>query len=402
MPSRRRLAVVREGRALLYIPDPSRAIVSGRLEPAWLDVFYNPAMEFNRDFSVAVFKTLLKNIGGRSRIALDAHTGVGVRGIRYLLEAGFDEVLMNDLNPQASGLASLNARLNRIDPKRYAIYTRDANSLMHHLRLENPTPLAAIDVDPYGSPAPYIESALSLAGKGSLLAVTATDLAVLECSKRAAAVRRYQLASARRLSQSKEVGLRILLGFIARRAASLDKYIVPKVSMYAGHYYRLILEVGRGARRADRMLQESIGMAVYCTNNGVALLVRQGLEPPCGDGEVVGPLWVSGLGDPMVAAEVEETVSAMTWLETKNKLSQFSRTLRAEYEIGGDSLFYSLTSISSALRVNTPKKDRVIEFLRSRGYRAAPTHFAGDGISSDAPPGGVVEAVAAVARSSRA
>ena len=81
-PLPRRLAVVREGKALIYIPDPRGAVAGGRFEPAWLEVFYNPLMEVNRDFSVMLASILLSEMKGRYGLrVLDAHGGTGVRGI---------------------------------------------------------------------------------------------------------------------------------------------------------------------------------------------------------------------------------------------------------------------------------------------------------------------------------
>ncbi len=77
-----RLAVIREGKALLYLPDTRQAITPhGGIEPAWLEVFYNPSMTFNRDLSILASRAYL-----RGQITLiDAMAGTGVRGIRYSL-----------------------------------------------------------------------------------------------------------------------------------------------------------------------------------------------------------------------------------------------------------------------------------------------------------------------------
>jgi N2,N2-dimethylguanosine tRNA methyltransferase len=76
-----RLAVIREGRALLYIPDTRRAVTEhGGLEPAWLEVFYNPVMAFNRDLSVLMAEAFLSSTG-LSAFFVDALAGTGVRGL---------------------------------------------------------------------------------------------------------------------------------------------------------------------------------------------------------------------------------------------------------------------------------------------------------------------------------
>ncbi|WP_082398227.1 tRNA (guanine(10)-N(2))-dimethyltransferase [Aeropyrum camini] len=398
MHSPARLAATLEGKAIVYMPSPESAIVSGRLEPAWLEVFYNPAMEFNRDVSIIV-AIALRSLGlmTRSGVALDAHSGVGVRGVRYALEAGLGHVIMNDINPKAARLSALNARANGLEPGSYTIFNRDSNSLMFHLSRERPTPVSLIDIDPYGSPAPFLDAALALSGKGSVVAVTATDLAVLEGRKARAAVRRYMLRGVSKTPLSKETGLRVLLGYLARVAASHDKAVKPLVAYYADHYYRVYVSVERGAKRSDAMLEESIGKVVYCSEAGVAIAVPHSSDPRevCGGQYIVAgePAWIGSLGDKSFIEAMLDIAGKSGWLGTRARVERLLEILLGETPLSRGNIYVSLTSLASKARVNTPKKSLVIEFLRERGYRAAATHFSGEGVRTDAPWEEVREAV---------
>ncbi|BAA79760.2 N(2),N(2)-dimethylguanosine tRNA methyltransferase [Aeropyrum pernix K1] len=398
VPSPMRLAVTHEGRSIIYIPSPEYAVASGRLEPAWLEVFYNPAMEFNRDVSVVAASALRRTgLLTRSGVAFDAHAGVGVRGVRYAVEAGYVKVIMNDINPKASMLAALNARANGLEPGSYMIFNKESNSLMFHLSRERPTPVSLIDIDPYGSPAPFVDAALALSGKGTVVAMTATDLAVLEGGKARAAVRRYMLRSVSKTPVSKETGLRVLLGYVARVAAAHDKAVKPLLAYYADHYYRVYVAVERGARRSDSMLEENLGRLVYCPETGVALALSYAEDPAsaCGGSYVVAadPAWIGSLGDQAFLEAMLNIAVEAVWLGTRPRVEKLLNTLHGEAPLSPRSIYVSLTSVASKARVNTPKKSKVVELLRSMGYRAVATHFSGEGVRTDAPWGEVLEAV---------
>ncbi|NOY11532.1 MAG: tRNA (guanine(10)-N(2))-dimethyltransferase, partial [Archaeoglobi archaeon] len=61
-------------------------IVEGKARILTEGVFYNPRMEFCRTADMEVFRHL------RSKSYLDALAASGVRGIRAMLEAGFENV----------------------------------------------------------------------------------------------------------------------------------------------------------------------------------------------------------------------------------------------------------------------------------------------------------------------
>jgi len=102
------LKEIKEGKARLLIPDPSTYSKDGKFDPSWAPIFYNPRMVLNRDISVVITKL------AKVRRALDAFTASGVRGIRYALEGGVEEVSFNDRNVEALQLAQKNAELNQV------------------------------------------------------------------------------------------------------------------------------------------------------------------------------------------------------------------------------------------------------------------------------------------------
>ena len=386
-----RLAVVREGRTLLYIPDPSAAVAPhGGVEPAWLEVFYNPVMEFNRDLSVAAVAAFLENYWDKPEpLILDAHTGTGARGVRYLVEVSSEaRAILNDISGVAARLAVENLRLNGV-ASRGRVTVRDASSLMYSLKQEEPTPVAVIDLDPYGSPAPYTWAAMALAGHGSLVAATATDLAVLEGSRAAAARRKY-LVSLTRTPVAREVALRALLGFMARAAAFNDKAFRVLAAYYADHYVRVYVRVERGARRADRMLSENLAHAYYCVEQGYVTFNPDDCR---GSSVEVGPLWRGPLAEEGYLSLVDSKAGSLE-LATRDRIKSLLSLLRGEAPLTSGLIAYSIEGLARALKTSMPKRDALIEELEKLGYRAVRSHLSPTTIRSDAPPGEVAAAVA--------
>jgi tRNA (guanine26-N2/guanine27-N2)-dimethyltransferase len=377
-----RFVVIREGDALLEIPDIELARAPHGFEPAWLPVFYNPRMEFNRDVSVLALATYIKQLAPHKPIyAVDALSGTGVRAIRYALEVSdINVVHANDIDPLAYDLIKENVRINNLKEK-IVVHNEDANTLL--INLHRKEPLLFIDIDPFGSPAPFTQTALHATGHRGLAAFTATDLAVLEGSKSRAARRKYWVHVVK-TPESKEIGLRVLLGYIARTAAFNDKRITPLLSFHSGHYYRVFVLVERGARKADKMLEEDVGYLYYCPRSR---RTQYNGECPLGEKSLaIGPLWVGKLNDAdFISNVLRELETEYDKLENKNKIYSFLQLLLTESMVCEKCVFYRLDIIASTLKRNMPKINTVIERLQELGYKATRTHLHPVGIRTDAP-----------------
>ncbi len=369
-----RLAVVREGKALLYIPDTRQALTGrGSIEPAWLDVFYNPVMTFNRDLSVIVARASLRG----NFAFVDAMAGTGVRGIRYSLEVeGAEYGIVNDIDPSAYRIISMNVRLNGLEGVLRPA-NRDVNVLLSSAARELGLRFDLIDVDPFGSPAPYVASAMGALRRGGLLGVTATDLAVLGGSKPLAALRKYWVTSLGPLRHYREVAIRVLLAYMARVAASLDKVMRPLLSISVDHYVRVFVSLDAGARRADEMLKENLGCLEGVTG-GLVMMTRA-----CNKG--YGPLWVGPLFDAEVVRGALGLLERLEYLETSERLRWLLETAKEELQL--QSFFHQrLDQICSAQRSNMPTLDEVKDHLLSLGYKFSRTHLSTVGFRTNAPP----------------
>ncbi|MEB3787233.1 MAG: tRNA (guanine(26)-N(2))-dimethyltransferase [Desulfurococcales archaeon] len=374
-------AVVREGRALLYIDGIDEAIQpDGRLEPTWMRVFYNPAMTLNRDLSV-VFLNYYASTTGRRLTIVDPLTATGVRAVRYALEVrGVGYVIAGDVDPRAVCIARLNTELNNVA---YAttVVESDARSLLYEAK-HTGIPMHYVDIDPFGSPAPFTEAALEAVGRGGIAAFTATDVAVLGGSKSRAAARRY-LVTIGRLRQYQEVALRVLLGYIARVAASVDKRIEPLLSYSERHYVRVYVRIDRGARKADSMLDEMLGYMYECSDGTVSFS-----KDDCSS--VVrahGPLWTGKLIEENVAGSLQALVedARMGYLQSREDLLRLLDVIQGE---SGLSMYpaQSIEHVAARLRVSMPSRRKIIDSLVEEGYEASRVHFSPTGIRTNAPP----------------
>ena len=151
-------------------------------------VFYNPVQQFNRDLSIAVISTFLKYNTGRQTDSnkiptiFEGLSASGLRSIRYAKEIPNVKIIANDLDPFAVKTIMRNIEQNsNNDLDLHEIISTsagDANTVMYDLRRTR-TELLVIDLDPYGSAVPFLDSAVQAIADGGLLCITCTDLAVL-------------------------------------------------------------------------------------------------------------------------------------------------------------------------------------------------------------------------------
>jgi tRNA (guanine26-N2/guanine27-N2)-dimethyltransferase len=119
-----------------------------------MDVFYNPVMKLNRDVSV-----LLLNCVGKKNMQIGSPlAGSGVREIRFAkeLDKGIvKSISVNDISVKAFNAIKNNIKKNKINSKKLIASNQDAN-----LFLLNSSGFDYIDIDPFGSPNAFLDSAV--------------------------------------------------------------------------------------------------------------------------------------------------------------------------------------------------------------------------------------------------
>ncbi|MEM4427427.1 MAG: 50S ribosomal protein L11 methyltransferase, partial [Zestosphaera sp.] len=186
--------VIEEGKARIKVPNPLKYLRPDMVyEPAWAPVFYNPAQTLNRDVSVLVLSALLRTQDFERPVRVaDPFSGTGVRAVRYAVEVpGVDEVYANDLDPKAFELIKENVRMNKVQD-RVRVFRGDANAILYMLKSLGYS-FVFVDIDPYGTPAPYVDAGVWTTRNSGVLAITATDTAPLSGSRHLAGSRRYDV-----------------------------------------------------------------------------------------------------------------------------------------------------------------------------------------------------------------
>jgi tRNA (guanine26-N2/guanine27-N2)-dimethyltransferase len=365
--------LIREGNARLYVPNPQLYKRSdGVYEPAWAPVFYNPLMRLNRHISVAGLYAWSATRGRNSLLIVDALAGTGVRGIRYTLETGVVRTcIINDASKEAYNLARTNTRINNLNT--CVVTRREANALLRALK-EARRVIDFVDIDPYGSPSPFIDSAIAAVRRGGLVGLTATDIASLSGVKPSSGKRHY-MATVTRNSVGREAAMRVLLGFVARVAAMRDRWIKPVISVSSRHFIRVIVEVLGGAKKASSMLDNCVGYVPLC---GDILW-----SDDCKETSLFGPIWLCDIHDNEVLHLAIRFLRSIDYRDDEDSEEAIAVLEKASREVGLNKVF-NLTSLARAAGVNTPRRDLVIECLRERGFSASATHYPGPFVRTNA------------------
>jgi tRNA (guanine26-N2/guanine27-N2)-dimethyltransferase len=349
---------IEEGKANILVPKTARGKGPGKIEGV---PFYNPVMVVNRDISVLLIQ---KWLSGRKKRILDGLAGTGIRGIRLALEVkGEFSVLLNDWNESSFELMGENIKRNGVQNAEAS--QEDLNIVLARDSYDY------VDVDPYGTPVPFLDSALKAVQEEGILAVTATDTAALAGSYPGACKRKYG-AQPLQSKTRHEIGLRILIGYCARSAAKYQRGIRPILSHSTDHYYRTYLEIEEGEEAADSCMRE---VGYHSRNTSTQEIVLS--DSKMDDSEVAGPLWIGNLWEPVLLQEMRPR------LYMSSKTSKILELLKYESQI--ESPFYSSDEIASSMGVLTPPMARILESLKDDGFAASPTHFDPKGFRTDAP-----------------
>jgi len=294
------LTEVREGSTVITVPVQD---LEDNFPPGTAPVFFNRRMELNRDATV-LLATILQPSD-----YLDAMGATGIRGIRVAGEAGIPAAV-NDRNPEAAALIRDNVARSGLPVE---VISRDANALLSERSFD------AVDLDPFGTPAPFVDAGIR--GCRRFLFVTATDTAPLCGAHLKAGIRRYGAVPLNTEYHS-EVGLRILLGFVLREAVKYDRGLEPVFCFAREHFVRLSIRLARGAAAADRALQHA-GYILQCPSclyrreeRGLVLMraddcpfCKRPLQP-------IGPLYLGSIQDP---GTLERMLAGLVALELGTK-----------------------------------------------------------------------------------
>ncbi|MFZ1023564.1 MAG: hypothetical protein WAN87_05465 [Thermoplasmata archaeon] len=329
-------------------------------------MFYNPAMALDRDLGVA-FARAWRRVDPAPKRGWEMLAATGVRGLRLLHESGrFRSMLSTEQNGAAFQV--LRENVARYAGEGAAADRRDARGAPEG------APFDYVDLDPYGSPLPFLQPAIRAVKEGGVLGVTATDMMVLAGVEPGAAERKYGSRPIRgRLAP--EAGLRILLATVARRAREGGRRIVPWLAYVHDHHVRTYVQI------TDQ--QSEVADPV------------QNIDPQKWEGPRLpgpgpwGPFWVGPLLDVHVVAALEPPVEpadpwgVRRWIETWGQETLADRPF-----------FYESNELARTLSLSHPPPvDALTSALKARGFQVARTRVR-DGAFRTTAPRSTVEEIA--------
>ena len=304
--------------------------------------FLNPAMAPSRTRSVLLLKDALEHDWLTSQDkpirVFDAMCSTGVRIRRWRNEIPNElqsrlRITGNDLNDFALSWAinSHNQNLPKYTENvemnfdRYGSMTqRESVNGIFFQKMDAKLAMADasyqwIDIDPFGSPVPFIDSAIQSLARTGVLEVTATDTAALTGSSLSSQKRRYDSQGIVD-DYAHDDAVRVLLGLIAKVAAMHDRVIKPILSLFDGHHVRVSVLV-KTSKEGASDFQNNIGYRLRCQD-----LPYKFIKYP--DSKQIkdssGPLWIGPLMDREIAGRITVESAIQTCLPSEEELEELT------------------------------------------------------------------------------
>ncbi|MBI5391184.1 tRNA (guanine(10)-N(2))-dimethyltransferase [Candidatus Woesearchaeota archaeon] len=336
-----------------------------------MDVFYNPLMKLNRDISVLLLKALNRK---SMQIGLPLE-GTGVRGIRFLKElpkSMMERIDFNDYSPKAVSAIKKYLKLNKVQTKKVRVFQKDANDF-----LLSSTGYDYIDVDPFGTPNPFLDTAVKRIARDGILAVTATDTSALAGSYPDVCLRKYW-AQPMNNEQMHDVGLRILIRKVQLIGSQYEKALLPVFSYSQDHYMRIFFLNIKGKKDVDALLEQHLYF-LCCSSCGSHTVSLFNSAICCNKPMLAaGPLWTGQLWDQKL---VKGMIAKNTLADLRT--SKLLALISGEMDIPVVGI-YDLHEVARRTSAVIPKTERVLALLHNLGKKAARTHLREHSVRTDA------------------
>jgi tRNA (guanine26-N2/guanine27-N2)-dimethyltransferase len=384
--------VIVEGKVKVLVPNlKAYGVCPQDYAPSKAPVFFNPVMEFNRDVTVLAFQAYQRMVNREITIC-EPLTATGIRGLRFAAEiSDVKKVVSSDINMGSAKLAAFNIALNNLQD-RVSVKHKDANRLLTEHSAPK-TRFNVIDIDPFGTPVPHLDSTVQALRNNGLLATTATDMAPL-CGVHAKACIRKYGGRPLRTEYCQELAVRLLAGAVATAAAKHDIGTRVLFSHCSDHYIRVYTQIGYGCQKADESLK-TMGYILHCFN----CLHRETTAKPFPDAAAkcpecgtkmdhAGPLWLGKIFDPQFI-DLMIKQNGRTAFRNSGKITKLLGLARDEAE--APATYFVLDRLSGKFGLPAPSTGAFFQALRAAGFKAVATHFNSRGIRTDAPASAMQE-----------
>ena len=177
-------------------------------------------------------------------------------------------------------------------------------------------------MDPFGTPAPFLDCILRGVENDGMISITATDTAVLQGVYPRVCYRKYY-GIPLRTRYSLEIGTRLLLSCTALVASRLDLYINPIFAHSYRNYIRIYCKVSKSNYLANK-ISDKLGYILHCFECGYRELMKKSPSeincPLCQKKmRMGGPLWISHIFEKNVILKILTGI-----LESETRMTQES------------------------------------------------------------------------------
>ncbi|KAI0748208.1 N2,N2-dimethylguanosine tRNA methyltransferase [Daedaleopsis nitida] len=349
-------------------------------------------------------------------VILEALSATGLRSIRYANEIPLVKyVIANDLSPAAVEAMKRNIELNdlheraepvaegstdapRVRPAKVRVNEGDACALMYNHRTER-NRVDVVDLDPYGTAAPFIDAAVQCVNDGGLLCVTCTDMSVLATTNYPEKCFSNYGGAPVKAEYCHEAALRLVLHTLATSAARYGRRIQPLLSLSIDFYVRLFVRVHTAPIDVKKVFSKT---AVYYVCSGCQSYYEQPLGrmieqvseksgnvnlhfkvqtgptvpercPECNSVlHAAGPMWSGALHDS------EFVSSVLGHVETNEDKYGTSARMKGMLTVAKEELdvpfYFTPSKISSHFHCVCPSLDETASALMHAGHRISRSH----------------------------
>ncbi|KAI4128288.1 MAG: hypothetical protein LQ347_004237 [Umbilicaria vellea] len=379
---------------------------------------------------------------------LDALSATGLRALRYAKEIQLTtSVTANDLSPSATASIKLNVQHNGLSDK---VKPMSGNALTHMYSMATNSHSAGghgvkydvIDLDPYGTAAPFLDASVQALKDGGLLCVTCTDAGVFASAGYLEKTYSQYGGLPMKGPHSHEGGLRLILHAIATSAARYGLAIEPLLSLSIDFYARVFVRVRNSPAEVKFLAGKT--MVVYNCDAGCGawttqLLSQNRLQKDksskffykhhlakapstsevcehCGiKTHLAGPMWAGPLHNPHFIERILDSLPSLdkTTYATVPRLEgmlsiALNETLldpsnqsppstsrpedlpvaipRLDMNVPDNHPFFIIPSVlAKVLHCNSPSDAQLRGALKHAGYRTTRSHTKAGSIRTDAP-----------------
>jgi tRNA (guanine26-N2/guanine27-N2)-dimethyltransferase len=374
-----------EGQTKLLVPKNSLDV---KVPPPHYPAFFNPVANLNRDLSIYVYNTFLDEYYNKKNSQItfaDALGGIGSRGLRVAVEVPkVSHIYINDINQLAIAAAKKSAILNNVDEKCFFSINEVCKFLISRPTERNKR-FTIIDLDPFGSPSPFIDCVLRSIEDEGLISITATDTAVLSGIYQAVCLRKYFGLSINN-TYSNEVATRLLISSIALIAARLGISLSPIFVHSNRHYFRVFLQISLSNSKANKVF-DNLGYIRHCFKCGersFTFIYSEEICPRCNSKlNIAGRLWIGNLFNKNIISHLLKKYLDNLKDDKKNKKIKqiFNTSLE---ELDNIPYYFSVDELGSMLKASPKKLNEIIDQIISSGYIASKTVFRSTGLKTNA------------------